>query len=115
MIEPLRFRAIGAGVFICGFPPRGCDRPGASCHPPPTASNRWTAALPLCNRQPSHAHHLRFAQKRGMAKKVSDEYVMPLCALAMGISIEAHRKGLVGKAEDRSAAIPDKLWRNHDS
>lgn len=38
----------------------------------------------VCNRQPSHAHHLRFAQKRGMSQKVSDEYVVPLCALHHG-------------------------------
>jgi hypothetical protein len=25
--------------------------------------------------------HLRFAQRRGMSQKVSDEYVVPLCAL----------------------------------
>lgn len=41
------------------------------------------AELPclICSRQPSHAHHLRFAQRRGMSQKVSDEYVVPLCAL----------------------------------
>jgi len=38
----------------------------------------------VCNRQPSHAHHLKFAQRRGMSQKVSDEFVVPLCALHHG-------------------------------
>jgi hypothetical protein len=44
---------------------------------------RRVAELPclVCNRQPSQAHHLRFAQRRGLGQKVSDEFVVPLCAL----------------------------------
>jgi hypothetical protein len=38
----------------------------------------------VCGRQPSHAHHLRFAQTRGLSQKVSDEYVVPLCGLHHG-------------------------------
>jgi hypothetical protein len=38
----------------------------------------------ICGRQPSHAHHLRFAQPRGLSQKVSDEYVVPLCGLHHG-------------------------------
>lgn len=47
---------------------------------------RRVAELPclICNRQPSHAHHLRFAQRRGLGQKVSDEFVVPLCALHHG-------------------------------
>jgi DNA recombination protein Rad52 len=47
---------------------------------------RAVAQMPcvICNRQPSHAHHLRFAQQRGLSQKVSDEYVVPLCALHHG-------------------------------
>ncbi len=44
----------------------------------------------VCGRQPSHAHHLTFAQPRGLSLKVSDEYVVPLCALHHG---ELHRGG----------------------
>ncbi len=44
----------------------------------------------VCGRQPSHAHHLTFAQPRGLSLKVSDEYVVPLCALHHG---ELHRSG----------------------
>jgi DNA recombination protein Rad52 len=38
----------------------------------------------ICARQPSHAHHLTFAQRRGLSQKVSDEFVVPLCALHHG-------------------------------
>jgi len=33
----------------------------------------------ICGRTPSDAHHLRFVQPRAMAKKVSDEFTVPLC------------------------------------
>ncbi|AGK56302.1 hypothetical protein HYPDE_23078 [Hyphomicrobium denitrificans 1NES1] len=33
----------------------------------------------ICGRQPTQAHHLRFAQPRAMALKVSDEFTVPLC------------------------------------
>src|SRR5947207_4931331 len=33
----------------------------------------------VCGRQPSDPHHLRFAQSRALARKVSDEFTVPLC------------------------------------
>jgi hypothetical protein len=33
----------------------------------------------ICGRQPSDPHHLRFAQQRALARKVSDEFIVPLC------------------------------------
>jgi hypothetical protein len=36
-------------------------------------------ACVVCGRQPSDAHHLRFAQPRGLGTKVSDEFTVPLC------------------------------------
>jgi hypothetical protein len=33
----------------------------------------------ICGRQPSDAHHLRFAQPRSLGRRVSDEYAVPLC------------------------------------
>jgi len=33
----------------------------------------------VCGRRPAQAHHLRFAQPRGMGLKVSDEFTLPLC------------------------------------
>lgn len=39
------------------------------------------AALPcvVCEALPCHAHHLTFAQPRGLSQKVSDEFTVPLC------------------------------------
>ena len=33
----------------------------------------------ICGRRPAQAHHLRFAQPRAMAMKVSDEFTVPVC------------------------------------
>jgi hypothetical protein len=33
----------------------------------------------VCGRRPAHAHHIRFAQPRGLGLKVSDEFTVPLC------------------------------------
>ena len=44
----------------------------------------------VCGRQPSQAHHLRYAQPRALGRKVSDEFVVPLCAFHHG---EVHRSG----------------------
>jgi hypothetical protein len=43
---------------------------------------RYVAAQPclICGRSPGQAHHLRFAQPRALGCKVSDEWVVPLCA-----------------------------------
>jgi hypothetical protein len=35
----------------------------------------------ICGRSPSHTHHIRFAQARGLGLKVSDEFTVPLCAI----------------------------------
>jgi Rad52/22 family double-strand break repair protein len=34
----------------------------------------------VCGRTPSDAHHIRYAQPRGLGLKVSDEFTVPLCA-----------------------------------
>jgi hypothetical protein len=44
----------------------------------------------ICGRQPSDAHHLRFAQARALGRKVSDEFTVPLCR---GHHREIHRCG----------------------
>jgi hypothetical protein len=33
----------------------------------------------ICGRQPSDPHHLRFAQQPALGRKVSDEFIVPLC------------------------------------
>jgi len=44
---------------------------------------RYVASQPclICGRNPAHAHHIRYAQPRGMGLKVSDEFTVPLCAI----------------------------------
>lgn len=44
----------------------------------------------ICARQPCDAHHLRFAQARGLSLKVSDEFTVPLCRIHHR---EVHRHG----------------------
>jgi hypothetical protein len=53
-------------------------------HPPRRRNKahlKFVASQPclLCQRQPSDAHHVRFAQPRALGRKVSDEYTVPLC------------------------------------
>ena len=43
---------------------------------------RFVAKQPclVCERTPTQAHHIRFAQLRALSRKVSDEWTVPLCA-----------------------------------
>ena len=65
----------------------------------------------VCGRQPSDAHHLRFAQSRALGRKVSDEFTVPLCR---GHHREVHRHGDEGawwqKAGVDSTAAARALW-----
>ena len=44
----------------------------------------------VCGRGPSDAHHIKFAELRGMGRKVSDKFTVPLCRLHHR---ELHRRG----------------------
>jgi ERF superfamily len=44
----------------------------------------------ICGRRPADAHHLRIAQSPALGRKVSDEFVVPLCR---GHHREVHRSG----------------------
>jgi hypothetical protein len=44
----------------------------------------------ICGRQPSDPHHVRFAQRLALGRKVSDEFTVPLCR---GHHREVHRCG----------------------
>jgi hypothetical protein len=57
---------------------------------------RFVASQPclICGRVPSHAHHVRYAQSRGLSLKVSDEFTVPLCA------IHHHRIHTTGKERE---------------
>jgi len=65
----------------------------------------------VCGRQPSDAHHLRFAQAKALGSKVSDEFTVPLCR---SHHRELHRTGDEARWWGRFGidpiAIADKLW-----
>jgi len=44
----------------------------------------------VCGRTPSDAHHLKFAERRAMGRKVSDRFTVPICRLHHR---ELHRRG----------------------
>jgi len=62
---------VDKGALTLGEPRRYRDR----------AHLRFVSSQPclICGRRPSDAHHLRFAQPRALGRRVSDEYVVPLC------------------------------------
>jgi hypothetical protein len=74
---------------------------------------RFVAKQPcvICGRQPSDPHHLRFAQSRGLAQKVSDEFTVPLCRAHHR---ELHRTGQEvdwwAKSGLEPTAIAHELW-----
>jgi hypothetical protein len=74
---------------------------------------RFVAKQPclICERLPCDAHHLRFAQVRGLGLKVSDEFTVPLCR---GHHREVHRVGNEAQwwenASIDALAIAHKLW-----
>ena len=75
---------------------------------------RYVAKRPclICGRQPADPHHLRFAQSRALGRKVSDEFVVPLCR---GHHREVHLSGDEAAWWQKSAidptAVARTLWR----
>jgi hypothetical protein len=65
----------------------------------------------VCGRQPSDPHHLRFTQPRALGRKVSDEFVAPLCRIHHR---EVHRagdeRGWWKRAGIDPVAVARKLW-----
>jgi hypothetical protein len=61
-----------------------------------------------------YAHRLKFAQRRGLSQKVSDEFVVPLCAIHHG---ELHRAAHEEKWWKQQAVAPlavaAELWQQH--
>ncbi len=53
----------------------------------------------ICGGNPCHAHHLTFAQPRGLSLKVSDEFTVPLCVI--------HHNALHSRGNERA------FWRFH--
>ena len=66
----------------------------------------------ICGRRPSDPHHLRFAQKRALGRRVSDEFTVPLCRLHHR---EAHRsrdeRAWWRRLGLDSVKIAEMLWR----
>lgn len=73
-----------------------------------------TLACLVCKEVPSHPHHLTFAQPRGLALKVSDEFVVPLCAVHHN---EVHSGGVEvlwwKRVGIEPLAIALRLWNEH--
>jgi hypothetical protein len=55
----------------------------------------------VCDRQPSHPHHLTFTQPRAFGRKVSDEFTVPLCNL--------HHRELHHHGNERSWWVEKKI------
>ena len=53
---------------------------------------RFVATQPclICGRAPSDAHHVKFAERPAMGRKVSDKFTVPVCRLHHR---ELHRRG----------------------
>ena len=76
---------------------------------------KWVSKRPclICGRQPSDPHHLRFAQPRALGRKVSDEFIVPLCRAHHR---EVHRSsdevGWWKQAGLDPLGFAQKLWRD---
>lgn len=65
----------------------------------------------ICGELPCHAHHLTFAQPRGLSIKVSDEFTVPLCAMHHNVLHQAHNERLFWKQNGIDALdIAARLW-----
>jgi hypothetical protein len=76
--------------------PRGIDKSELTIGAPRRFRDKthlaFVAAQPclVCAKRPSDPHHIRFAQKQSLGRKVSDEYTVPLCR---SHHRELHRSG----------------------
>jgi len=75
---------------------------------------RFVASQPclICGRSPSHAHHLRYAQSKGLSLKVSDEFTVPLCAIHHhNIHTTGREQEWWEKRKIDPLAIASQLWQ----
>jgi hypothetical protein len=67
----------------------------------------------ICGRAPSHAHHVRFAQPKGLALKVSDEFTVPLCAIHHTENhATGNERGWWEKYKIDPLAVAEGLWKH---
>jgi hypothetical protein len=61
---------------------------------------RFVASQPclICGRTPSHAHHVRYAQYKGLSLNVSDEFTIPLAPSTTTTSTPPARNGSGGES-----------------
>jgi hypothetical protein len=80
--RPGQSEAVSNEVTVIGKPVRERDREHL----------KFVATQPclVCGRIPSDPHHLKFAEQRTMARKVSDRFTVPICRLHHR---ELHRRG----------------------
>jgi ERF superfamily protein len=66
----------------------------------------------ICGRRPSDAHHLRFGQPRALGRRVSDEFIVPLCRVHHR---DLHRRGDEKQWWEATSIDPmevaQRLWR----
>ena len=84
LARPCRHRAHGAPAQIDPAPDEG-NSAGLPNGKPRRRRDKDHLAIVaghpclVCGRTPCDAHHLRFAQPRALGRKVSDEFMVPLC------------------------------------
>ncbi len=94
--EPRPQRRLGLGAAQKRSPSTGTDKSALTFPEPRRVRDRdhvrFVAKQPclICGRQPSDAHHIRFAPSPALGRKVSDEFTVPLCR---GHHREVHRCG----------------------
>jgi ERF superfamily protein len=108
----------GAGAAKRGTKSTGIDKSVLPIGEPRRYRDRvhleFVAAQPclICGRWPSDPHHLRFAQKRALGRRVSDEFTVPLCRV--------HHRELHRSRDERawwrrlgldSIKIAEMLWK----
>ena len=110
--------ANGARAAKRGAKPAGIDKSVLPIGEPrryrDKAHLEFVASQPclICGRRPCDPHHLRFAQKRALGRRVSDEFTVPLCRLHHR---EAHRsrdeRAWWRRLGLDSVKIAEMLWR----
>ena len=77
---------------------------------------RFVARQPclVCGRTPAQAHHIRYAQPRGLGIKVSDEFTVPLCAIHHSENpATGDERRWWGERKIDPLVVAERLWRKH--